>query len=89
LVFALKKLKLSEPLKDCISDFRATRFLLVLNDGDVRIESFNVSLLALLCADCRIEVVADVFPWTAAVRLANIAESDRTIECDCHITSSA
>jgi len=38
-----------------------------LNDGDVCIESFKVCLLALLSVDCRIEVVADRFPWTGAV----------------------
>jgi hypothetical protein len=52
LVFALEKLKLCEPPKDSISDFRPTGFILVLNHRDVCIESFKVCLLALLSVDC-------------------------------------
>jgi hypothetical protein len=67
LVFALKKLKLCEPLKDSISDFRPTGFILVLNDRNVCVQSFKVRLLALLSVDCRVEVVANRFPWTGTV----------------------
>jgi hypothetical protein len=53
LVFALKELKLGEPLKDRISDLRSTGFVLVLNDRNVCVESFKVCLLALLSVDRR------------------------------------
>jgi hypothetical protein len=53
-----KELKLGEPVKDRITDFRATGFVLVLKDGDVCIEGFKVCLLALLGLDCQIEVFA-------------------------------
>jgi hypothetical protein len=46
LVFALKDLKLGEPLISGVSDFRATGFILVLNDWDVCVEGFEVCLLA-------------------------------------------
>jgi hypothetical protein len=67
LVFALKKLKLGEPLKDGISDFRSPRFVLVLNDRNVCVESIEICLLPRLRVDCRIEVVANRFPGTGAV----------------------
>jgi hypothetical protein len=67
LVFSLKKLKLGEPLKDSISDFRAPGFVFILDDRNVCVESIEVCLLALLSFDCRIEVGADGFPWTGAI----------------------
>jgi hypothetical protein len=39
----------------------------VFNDGNVCIERFKICLLALLSVDCRVEVVANRFPWTGAV----------------------
>ena len=67
LVFPLKNLKLCEPLKYGIRNFRAPRFVLVLNDGNVCVESLKICLLPLLGVDCRIEVVANGFPRTRAV----------------------
>jgi len=67
LVFALKKLKLGKPLKDSISDFRSTGFVLVLNDRNVCVERFKICLLALLGVDRRIKVVAKGLPRTSAV----------------------
>src|ERR1700746_1540770 len=67
LVFALKKLKLSEPLIHGVRDFRPTGFVLVLNDRDIGIQSFEICLLPFLSVDCRVEVVANRFPWTRAV----------------------
>ena len=75
LVFALKKLKLGEPLKDRIGDFCPTGFVLVLNNRNVRVESFEICLLALLSVDCCTEVVANGLPWTGAVGRANTAGS--------------
>jgi hypothetical protein len=60
-------LKFGEPLIDGIRDFRATGFVLVLNDRNVCVESLKVSLLALSGGDRLVEVIADVFPWTGAV----------------------
>ena len=73
LVFPLKKLKLGEPLKHRVSDFRPTGFVCVLNDGDVCIESFKVCVLALLSVDCRIEVIANGLPTDGYRRRANTA----------------
>jgi hypothetical protein len=67
LVFALKELKLSEPLIDSVSDFRPTGVVLVLNDRDVGIESFEVCLFAFAGGDCLVKVIAGVFPWASAV----------------------
>ena len=67
LVFALKELKLGKPLVYSIRDFRPTGFVLVLSDRDVCIKSFELCLLALLRLDCRVEVVANGFPWARAV----------------------
>jgi hypothetical protein len=69
LVFALEKLKLSEPLKNGISEFRSTGFILVLNDGNVCIDGFEICLLALLSVDCRVEVFANGLPGTGAIRV--------------------
>jgi hypothetical protein len=59
LVFALKKLKLGEPLKNGISDFRPTGFVVVLDDRNDRIEGFKICLPAFLSVDRRIKVVAN------------------------------
>ena len=67
LVIALKELKLGEPLIDRVCDFRPTGFVLVLNDRDICIKSFEICLLALLRLGCRIEVVANGFPGTGTV----------------------
>jgi len=67
LVFALKELKFGELLIDGVSYFCPTSVVLVLNDRDVCVESFEVCLLALTSGDCFIEVIADVFPRTGAV----------------------
>jgi hypothetical protein len=67
LVFALKELKLGEPLIHSVRDFRSTGVVLVLNDWHVGIESLEICVLALPGGDCLIEVVADVFPRTGAV----------------------
>jgi hypothetical protein len=40
---------------------------LVLNDRDIGIQSFEICLLPFLSVDCRVEVVANRFPWTRAV----------------------
>jgi hypothetical protein len=67
LIFALKKLKLSEPLIHGVRDFRPTSIFLILNDGYVCVESIEVCLLAFTGGDRLIEIVADVFPRTGAV----------------------
>jgi len=67
LVFALKKLKLGEPLIDCVSDFRPPRVILVVNDRDICVESLEVCLLALSGGDRLIKVIANVFPRTGAI----------------------
>jgi hypothetical protein len=59
LVFALKKLKFSEPLIHGVRDLRPTGFVLALNDRDIGIQSFERCLLALLGINCGIEVVAN------------------------------
>jgi uncharacterized membrane protein YdbT with pleckstrin-like domain len=60
-------LKLGEPLINGIRDFRATSFVVILNDRHVCVESLKVSLLALSGGDRIVEVIAEVFPWTGAV----------------------
>jgi hypothetical protein len=72
-------LKLGEPLKDSISDFRATGYVLVLNDRNVCVESFEVCLLAILGVDCGVEVVANRIPGTGAVS-QRIPQEVRTSE---------
>jgi hypothetical protein len=67
LVFALKKLKLCEPLKDGIRDFRSSGLVLVLNDGNVCVQGFEISLFAVSGGDRLVEVVADWFPRARAV----------------------
>jgi hypothetical protein len=67
LVFALKELKLGEPLIHSAREFRPTSVVLMLNNWNIGIESFKIRLLALAGSDCFVEVVANLFPWTAAV----------------------
>jgi hypothetical protein len=67
LVFALKKLKLSEPVIHGVRDFCPTGFVLVLNDRNIGVQSFEICLLALLGVDCGIEVVTNSFPRAGTV----------------------
>jgi hypothetical protein len=67
LVFARKKLKLSEPLVRGVCDFRPPCVVLVLNSRNVCVESVEVCLLAFTSGDWLIKVVADVFPRTSAI----------------------
>jgi hypothetical protein len=90
LIFTLEKLKIGEPLMDSVGDFRATRFVLVLNNGHVCSESLKICLLAVSGGDCLIEVVANGFPRTGAVgqripqeiRTGEIRRSAPTSEID-------
>jgi hypothetical protein len=54
-------------LIDGIGDLRPTSVILILNDRDVCVQSFEVCLLALAGGDRLIEIIANVFPRTGAV----------------------
>jgi hypothetical protein len=67
LVFTLEKLKIGEPLRDSVTDFCSTRFVLVQNNRDVCIDSFKICLLAIAGHDCLVEIVPNQLPGTGAV----------------------
>ena len=67
LVFALKKLKLGEPLMDSVGNLRPTGVVLVLDDLDVCVEGVEVRLLALAGGNRLDVVIANVFPRTGAI----------------------